>query len=129
MRAFRVATLAVLLAGVAGCAGNAPALSPPPKSGTSQVAAAALAQEYLDKFLTPATAYALSPRCPQPAGAACSDPAIIVKLQAAQKSARRALDAAQHFADAAPTADASGALSAARQALTAAEAIIPSGVK
>jgi hypothetical protein len=114
-----------LICAVAGCALTSSAPVPAPAPSASQQAVTALKQEYLDKFLTPATAYAYSPRCPQPSGETCSNPGIVADLQKAAKAVDGTLTAAEQFTDAAPKADASGPLASLRAALTAAEAALP----
>lgn len=131
MRGFAlIAADALVVGAVAGCVATpgAGTKSPAPASAApsaSQKQVQALKQEYLDKFLTPATAYAYSPRCPQPAGDPCANPGIVADLQKDSEAVSKALDAAQAFTDAAPAADASGPLASARAALTAAEAQLP----
>jgi hypothetical protein len=117
--------MGALLGALAGCvATSGTATNAPTTPSASQQQVQALKQEYLDKFLTPATAYAYSPRCPQPEGA-CSTPGIVAELQKDSKEVDDALTAAEQFTDAAPQADASAPLASARAALTAAEAALP----
>jgi hypothetical protein len=108
-----------------GCAALPP-VGPPPAIPASRQAVVAMELEYVQKFLAPATAYTLLPRCPQPAAnAACSDPAVVAHLRAAEAKVHAAIYAARDLTDAAPDADASTLLANARASLDAAEAILP----
>jgi hypothetical protein len=117
MRELRLAAALALALAVSACAG-APSAPPPPASSTSEAAVQDLMQEYLAKFLTPATAYALGVN---------PDPTVKKALQDAEVNAHAAIFNAQSFIDAAPTADATQPLAAARAALDAAEATLPKG--
>jgi hypothetical protein len=104
---------------LAGCA--APIV--PPLS-QSQQAVTAIELDYVQKFLVPA-ADDLLPRCPQPAGSACSEAAAIDKLRAAQVTLHQAIYALRDFSDAAPTTDATTLIANARASLASAEALLP----
>ena len=107
-----------------GCAAM-PSLGPPPAISASRQAVIAMELEYVQKFLVPAASYTLLPRCPQPAGTTCSDPASVALLRAAQLKVHDAIFAARDLTDAATGADASALIADARLALNAAEAIVP----
>ena len=117
MRRFRIMGLLLL----AGCA--APATVAPTPS--SRQAVTAIELEYVNKFLDPATAYGLLPPCPQPANAACSDPAIVAALSDTQKKLHNTIIALRNFSDAQPQADATMLIARARSELSAGEALIP----
>jgi hypothetical protein len=106
---------------LAGCA--APATVEPPSASRGAVTAIEL--EYINKFLAPATAYGLLPRCPQLTNAACSDPAIVTELSETQKELHNTIIALRNFADASPQADATVLIARARRELSAGEALIP----
>jgi hypothetical protein len=114
----RYAILGMLL--LAGCA--APAVTP--VSGSEQ-AVTALELDYVNKFLVPAAAYSLSPRCPQPAGTPCSDPALVASLRATQAKLHDTIHALRDFSDASPQADASALIANAQAQLAAAAAMVP----
>jgi hypothetical protein len=115
----RFAILGVLL--LAGCA--APAALPP--ISVSQQAVTAIELEYVGKFLVPAAAYSLLPRCPKPQGTACSDSALVAKLRDTQMKLHDAIYALRDFSDAAPQADATALIASTRGQLAAAEAMVP----
>ncbi|MGH7075949.1 MAG: hypothetical protein ACREFD_17365 [Stellaceae bacterium] len=79
----------------------------------------------MQKFLVPAAAYTLLPRCPQSAATTCSDPTIVAGLRAAEIKVHNAIYALRDLSDAAPSADASSLIANARAALDSAEAILP----
>jgi hypothetical protein len=106
---------------LAGCV--APARVAP--ISASRQAVTAIELEYVSKFLTPATAYDLLPPCPQPANAACSDPAIVAALSDRQKKLHNTITALRSFSDASPQADATVLIDEARRQLNAGEALIP----
>lgn len=106
-----------------GCAAIPPIGQP--SMPASQKAVVSLELEYVDKFLAPATAYTLLPRCPQPEHRACSDPTEVARLHDAQVKVHNAIYAARDFTNAAPAADASALLASARTELTSAEAMLP----
>jgi hypothetical protein len=105
---------------LAGCA--APIV--PPLS-QSQQAVTAIELDYVQKFLVPAAAYDLLPRCPQSAGGPCSEAATIDKLRAAQVKLHQAIYALRDFSDAAPTTDATTLIANTRASLASAEALLP----
>lgn len=116
----RFALLGMLL--LAGCA------APPrivPSISASQQAVTAIELEYVNRFLVPAAAYTLLPRCPKPAGTACSDPSLVATLHAAQVKLHNRIYALRDFTDAAPQADATTQIADAKSQLAAAEAMIP----
>jgi len=113
----RLAVLAMVL--LAGCAAPMDTIS------ASQQAVTRMELDYVQKFLVPAAAYDLLPRCPQPAGKACSDAAVIARLRAAQRKLHDAIYALRDVTDAAPAADAGTLLANAQASLGAAEALLP----
>lgn len=74
-------------------------------------------------FLAPAVHYAALPRCPT-ADNICSDAKVIVTLQKADAAAKATLDAAEDTIRNHPTLDATAAIAAATNAISAAEKII-----
>lgn len=114
----RFALLGLLL--LAGCAApTAVTIS------SSQQAVTAIELEYVNKFLTPATAYDLLPRCPQQEGTPCSDLAIVTKLRDTQAKLHNTIYALRDFSDASPQADATTLIANTRRELSAAEALVP----
>jgi len=113
----RLAILGVLL--LAGCA--APTAIIP----ASQQAVTSIELEYVSKFLVPATAYSMLPRCPQPDGKACSDPAMVATLRDTQAKLHDAIYKLRDFTDASPQADATTLIANMRAQLAAAEASVP----
>jgi len=105
---------------LASCA--APAATVPP---ASRQAVTQIEIEYVGRFLGPATAYSLLPRCPRRASAACSDPATVAALSDARKRLHDTIIALRNFSDAAPEADATVLIARARRELAAGEALIP----
>ena len=114
----RIAFVGLLL--LASCA--APAVV---TVSTSQQAVTAIELEYTNKFLVPAAAYSLLPRCPKPQGTRCSDSALVAKLRDEQVKLHNTIYALRDFSDASPQADASALIANARQELAAAETMIP----
>jgi hypothetical protein len=115
----RLRIMGILL--LAGCA--APAAVEPVSA--SRLAVTAIELEYINKFLAPAAAYGILPRCPQPAATACSDPAIVAALSDTQKNLHNTIIALRNFSDASPQADATVLIDKARRELSAGEALIP----
>jgi len=109
--------LAILL--LAGCAAPMETIS------ASQQAVTRIELDYVQKFLVPAAAYDLLPRCAQPPGTACGDPATIVQLRAAQRKLHDAIYALRDLTDAAPAADAGTLLANVQASLGGAEALLP----
>jgi hypothetical protein len=107
-----------------GCA-TVPGFGPPPAMPPQRQALISLELEYVNQFLVPATSYTLLPRCPQPPGMACSDPAVVAQLRTAQGRIHNAIYAARDLIAAAPQADATMLLANARASLHAGEAILP----
>lgn len=118
----RLALLGMLL--LAGCATPPPAVPP---ISASQQAVTAIELEYVNKFLVPAAAYSLLPRCPQPVGTACSDPSLVASLRSTQAALHNTIYALRDFSDASPAADATALIANARNRLAAAEAMVPAG--
>ena len=114
----RIAILGVLL--LAGCA--TPVVAP---VSVSRQAVTQIELEYVNKFLVPAASYQLLPRCPKPAGTACSDAATVARLHETQQHLHNTIYALRNFSDAAPDADASVLIANARTELAAAEAMVP----
>jgi uncharacterized lipoprotein YajG len=114
----RIAIMGVLL--LAGCA--APAVV---TVSSSEQAVTAIELEYTNKFLVPAAAYSLLPRCPKPQGTPCSDPALVAKLRDTQIKLHNTIYALRDFSDASPQADASALIANTRNELAAAETMIP----
>jgi hypothetical protein len=106
---------------LAGCAASA-TVEP---ISTSRQAVTAIELEYVGKFLTPATAYSLLPRCPQPANRPCSDPAIVATLNETEIKLHHTILALRNFSDASPQADATALIDRTRRDLIAAEALVP----
>ena len=121
MRRFAILGLLFL----AGCATPAPVIT----ISASQQAVTSIELEYVNKFLVPAAAYDLMPRCPQPQGPACSDPAIVATLRDTQTKLHNTIYALRDFSDASPQADASALIANARKQLSAAEALVPAAPK
>jgi uncharacterized lipoprotein YajG len=114
----RIAIMGMLL--LAGCA------APPVVTvSTSQQAVTAIELEYTNKFLVPAAAYSLLPRCPKPQDTPCSDPALVATLRDTQIKLHNTIYALRDFSDASPQADASALIANARKELAAAEALVP----
>jgi len=113
----RLAFLAMLL--LAGCAAPMETIS------ASQQAITRMELDYVQKFLVPAAAYDLLPRCPQPPGTACGDPATIVQLRAAQRKLHAAIYTLRDLTDASPAADTGVLIANAQASLGAAEALLP----
>ncbi len=114
----RFAMMGMLL--LAGCA--APAVV---TVSASQQAVTAIELEYVNKFLVPAAAYTMLPRCPKLEGTACSDPTLVTKLRDTQIKLHNTIYALRDFSDASPQADASALVANARKELAAAEVMIP----
>lgn len=114
----RFAMIGMLL--LAGCA--APAIV---TISASQQAVTAIELEYVNKFLVPAAAYTMLPRCPKPGGTPCSDPTVVAKLRDTQIKLHNTIYALRNFSDASPQADAGGLVANARKELAAAELMIP----
>ncbi len=115
----RFALLGLLF--LAGCAAPAPITT----ISASQQAVTAIELEYVNKFLVPAAAYDLMPRCPQPQGAACSDSAVVATLRDTRVKLHNTIYALRDFSDASPQADATALIANARKELSAAEALVP----
>jgi hypothetical protein len=91
----------------------------------SRQAVTVIELEYVDRFLTPAMAYGLLPRCPQPANTACSDSATVAALRDTQIKLHDTIIALRNFSDASPQADATVLIARAREELSAGETLIP----
>ena len=113
----RFAIVGVLL--LAGCAAPMATIS------RSQQAVTSIELEYTNKFLISAAAYSLLPRCPQPDGKTCSDPALVAKLRDTQVKLHNAIYALRDFSDGSPQADATALIASTRAQLAAAEATVP----
>jgi hypothetical protein len=116
----RLALVGMLL--LAGCVTPTPSI--PPVSA-SQQAVTTIELDYVNKFLVPAAAYTLMPRCPQPAGTACSDAALVSRLRSTQAALHNTIYALRDFTNASPQADATALIANARGQLGAAEAMVP----
>lgn len=104
---------------LAGCAAPAVVVS------TSQQAVTTIELEYVNKFLVPATAYSMLPRCPQADGKTCSDAATVARLRDTQATLHDTIYKLRDFSDAAPQADATALIASTRAQLAAAEASVP----
>jgi len=93
-------------------------------SQTPQASVFELRAGYDATVLVPAATYASLPACPQGAGQPCADSSVVTQLRQADTAAKAALDAAETVVRRNPTLDASAALSAAENAVTAVRRIL-----
>jgi hypothetical protein len=105
-------SMAILAAGLSACAQT-------PQGTVFDIRAA-----YDAAVLVPAANYASLPACPQASGQACADPSAVAQLRKADTAAKAALDAAEDVVRQNPTLDASAAISAAENAVTAVQTIL-----
>jgi hypothetical protein len=117
---------ALLLVSLSACGGNGGGIFGTKQTPQSVVYAAR--GSYDATVLAPAAHYASLPRCAPNASATlsapCSDAAVVAQLQKADHAAEIALDAAESQVRNFPTIDATAAIAAAQNAITAATQIL-----
>lgn len=107
-----------------GSAASGSTAATPAPASTALTAVFDARATYVSAFLVPAAHYRQLPLCGPSSPTICADPAVIQKLQAADKTAKAALDAAEAIARGTATGDFSAVLDKASGLVSVAENLL-----